>query len=71
MTVGVYLVLLQGLTLIAAGSEPFEALVEQYERAYSIYETNRFTLRSSDGLNDRLGIFPDVSSVSICPIPYK
>ena len=37
-----------------------DELVKDHEKAYAIFETNRFTLRSSDGSPNRLGIFPNV-----------
>ncbi|EPS40040.1 hypothetical protein H072_6181 [Dactylellina haptotyla CBS 200.50] len=39
-------------------SDTFNNLVEEYERAWSIYETNRFTCRSLDGASKSLGMFP-------------
>lgn len=38
----------------------FDDLVKIHEDAYARFETNRFTLRSSDGSPSRLGIFPNV-----------
>lgn len=40
--------------------DAFDDLVKKYEDAYSIYETNRFTLRYPDGSPNKLGVFPNV-----------
>ncbi|KAK6003939.1 hypothetical protein QM012_008789 [Aureobasidium pullulans] len=41
--------------------DAFDDLVKKYEDAFSIYETNRFTLRYPDGSPNKLGIFPNAA----------
>jgi len=38
-------------------SEEFDDLVDKHEKAWSIYETNRFTVKSPSGYPDSMGIF--------------
>jgi hypothetical protein len=41
--------------------DAFDNLVKKYEEAYSRFETNRFTLRYTDGSPNKLGVFPNAS----------
>ena len=41
--------------------DQFEDLIDRHEAAWEIYETNRFTVRSTGGSPDKMGLFAKVS----------
>ena len=48
---------------MAGPSEKFEELCDRHEKAWQIYETNRFTVRGTTGRPDYMGIFVEVGYV--------
>ncbi|KAF2155955.1 SET domain-containing protein [Myriangium duriaei CBS 260.36] len=45
-------------------SEDFEALCDRVLDAWLIYETNRFTVRSSNGARNKMGLFPKAARLN-------